>query len=189
MCASPDTLAQVEQPNLPPTCLTIFPGCICTLLRNLDVQSGLANGTKLIVLHSAAFCLRVKIVSGQNEGAIHTLPRIRFDVTSPLQFKFTRKQFPVKVAYCITANRSQGMTIDSNLLIDVTDEAFIHGQMYVAFSRSTKSSLIRVVGAINAEGRHFVKNIVYQQILTPTTPIMHGAMSDDSSDCGDDDSA
>lgn len=44
------------------------------------------------------------------------------------------RQFPIKLAYAITIHKAQGQTFD-NVVIDVGQGSFAHGQMYVAISR------------------------------------------------------
>lgn len=53
------------------------------------------------------------------------------------------KQFPVKLAWAITIHKSQGQTFD-NVIIDVGDGAFAHGQIYVALSRCRAFEGIRL---------------------------------------------
>jgi ATP-dependent DNA helicase PIF1 len=43
-------------------------------------------------------------------------------------------QYPLKLAWAVTIHKSQGRTID-NIIIDLGDGAFAHGQTYVALSR------------------------------------------------------
>jgi ATP-dependent exoDNAse (exonuclease V) alpha subunit len=45
-------------------------------------------------------------------------------------------QFPVKLAWAITIHKSQGQTFD-NIIIDLGNGSFTHGQTYVALSRCT----------------------------------------------------
>ena len=71
------------------------------------------------------------------------LPRIRFKVSLPFGkiFKIVRTQFPLRVAYCLTLNKSQSQTFDK-AVVDVTHEPFCHGQLYVAVSRVRESDNI-----------------------------------------------
>ena len=48
-------------------------------------------------------------------------------------------QFPVRLAWAITVHKSQGQTHDS-IIVDLTHDAFAHGQVYVALSRCTSLS-------------------------------------------------
>ena len=51
-------------------------------------------------------------------------------------------QFPVKVAFAITINRSQGQSFN-HLGCDFTKGPFTHGQLYVALSRINNPSNLR----------------------------------------------
>ncbi|XP_076036528.1 uncharacterized protein LOC143022270 [Oratosquilla oratoria] len=58
-----------------------------------------------------------------------------------------RKQFPVKLSYAMTINKSQGQTFDRcGILLD-SAQCFAHGQLYVACSRVTRwNSLVIYTG-------------------------------------------
>ena len=55
----------------------------------------------------------------------------------------TRMQLPLRLAYCITFNKSQSQTLNK-VLLDCTGEPFAHGHAYVAFSRVRDCDNIRV---------------------------------------------
>ena len=61
----------------------------------------------------------------------------------------TFDQFPLKLAWAITIHKSQGQTFDE-VVIDVGNGAFAHGQVYVALSRCTKLEGIRLKRRIHA---------------------------------------
>ena len=48
-----------------------------------------------------------------------------------------RKQYPLRLAYAMTVNRSQGQTLD-HVCLDLRAPPFSHGQLYVALSRVRK---------------------------------------------------
>ena len=50
-----------------------------------------------------------------------------------------RTQFPLRLAYSMTINKSQGQTTKKTVL-DTFDQPFTHGQLYVAMSRVSKST-------------------------------------------------
>jgi ATP-dependent DNA helicase PIF1 len=61
------------------------------------------------------------------------LPRIPIIPTNvPIQFK--RLQFPIRLAFAMTINKSQGQTM-SVYGLDLNTSYFSHGQLYMACSR------------------------------------------------------
>src|SRR5688572_8175637 len=58
-------------------------------------------------------------------------------------FKVYRRQFPVKLCYAMTINKSQGQTIDF-VGLDLEEPVFAHGMTYVGFSRVSAWNCLRV---------------------------------------------
>jgi len=80
-----------------------------------------------------------------------------------------RLQFPLRLAYCTTVNKSQGQEYDS-VLIDLRKESFAHGHLYVALSRVKYSDKITVL--INKsqtrttdDNHAMLTNILYPELL------------------------
>ena len=98
------------------------------------------------------------------------LPRIRFKVSLPFgkSFKIVRTQFPLRLAYCLTLNKSQSQTFEKSA-IDVSHDPFCHGQLYVAVSRVRESENImlfcRDTQLLEQCGGVLLTNIVYPSLL------------------------
>ena len=59
-------------------------------------------------------------------------------------FQFKRKQFPVRLSFAMTVNKAQGQTIP-HAGVYLPEPVFSHGQLYVALSRATVRSNIRIL--------------------------------------------
>lgn len=74
-------------------------------------------------------------------------------------FQFKRMQFPVKVCFAMTINKSQDKTFKI-AEIDVREDCFSHGQLYVAcFRFSMPTSLV----IFTPKG--ITSNVVYKGVL------------------------
>ncbi len=79
------------------------------LLRNLNQSIGLCNGTRLIVKRLGHRVIEAEIITGNNVGKRVFIPRIiMFSSGTDWPFVLRRRQFPVRVAFAITINKSQG---------------------------------------------------------------------------------
>ena len=102
----PEFLNSCELSGMPPHSLSLKPGSLVILLRNIDQGAGHCNGTKYVVVNIKPHVLELRSVDTYNRGATILLPRIiSISKTKTLPFTLRRKQFPVKLAYGITANK------------------------------------------------------------------------------------
>ncbi|KAG5530927.1 hypothetical protein RHGRI_025763 [Rhododendron griersonianum] len=74
----------------------------------------------------------------------------------------TRRQFPVRLAYAMTINKSQGQSVKF-VGVDLRTPVFSHGQLYVALSRCT--SFDRITVLLPEEETDSTTNIVYPEVL------------------------
>jgi len=132
------------------------------LLRNLNVKHGLLNGTRLIVRQMFDNSLDLEVITGVQTGRRIFLPKIDLSpADSTLPFSFKRRQFPIRLAFCITINKSQGQTLDK-VGVYLPSPVFSHGQLYVALSRARSFENVRVEMA-GKNGK--TKNVVWKEVL------------------------
>jgi len=121
-------------------------GCPIILLRNLDHTSGLCNGTRLLITQLGERVIEGKILTGSHAGNIVFIPRIALTTKSVngLPFVLRRVQFPVRLAFGMTINKSQGQSL-KHVGLDLITPVFAHGQLYTGLSRATDAPNIRIL--------------------------------------------
>ncbi|XP_043481756.1 ATP-dependent DNA helicase PIF1-like [Leptopilina heterotoma] len=130
----PEYLETLNPPNLPPHELRLRVNTVVMLIRNLSINEGLCNGTRLQVLELKNHLLKCKILTGDKCGQIVFINRITLYSDERYPFQFGRRQFPIRIAFVMTINKSQGQTFDK-IGIDLRRDVFNHGQLYVALLR------------------------------------------------------
>lgn len=159
---SPEFLSSVDFPSIPPARLHLKIGVPIILLRNLDAQQGLCNGTRMVVLRIGKNCLRVRVLTGDFAGDIRLIPKIKLTTNEEdFPFKISRVQFPVRLCFAMTINKAQGQSF--NIVgVDLRAQVFTHGQFYVAMSRVTDISKLYI---LEQPGGRQLMNIVYPEVL------------------------
>ena len=130
-----DACMYYRQNGVPDHALTLKKGDICFLMRNLNRKEKLANNQRVRIVEIHRYSIRVNTLSDYPQE--FQIPRIRFRVKLPFGgFVLIRTQFPLRLAYAVTFNKSQGQSIPHSL-VNIRHPPFSHGHLYVAMSRAT----------------------------------------------------
>jgi len=155
-------LNSLNPPGLPQHKLHLKVGCPVILIRKL-IPPRATNGTRCILRKIGRFVLEVEVSVGQYKGETILIPRIPLmPSSSDLPFSFKRLQFPVKVCLSMTINKSQGQTF-KHVGIDLREDCFSHGQLYVAASRTGSPSNLTFL--CQTRGSRTARNPVYKEIF------------------------
>ncbi|KAE9187157.1 hypothetical protein PF005_g20559 [Phytophthora fragariae] len=166
----PEVLHTININGIPPHKLTLKEGAPIMMMRNLNPDLGLCNGTRLRVVKLKPHVIHATIMTGERQGQDILIPRIVFvsdgdSRDSP--FRLRRKQFPVVPAFAMTINKAQGQTVQ-NLGLYLATPCFSHGQLYVALSRVTSRSKFKALieyPQLEEDDGVYTDNIVYRQIF------------------------
>jgi ATP-dependent DNA helicase PIF1 len=123
-----------------PETIQLCVGAQVMLLWNLDIEGGLVNGSRGIIINFVNNLPLVKFLNGR-EVVIdyHTWEHEENEKKILTVF-----QIPLKLAYALTIHRSQGCSLDY-AEIDLSD-CFSAGQSYVALSRVKNLEGLSIIG-------------------------------------------
>lgn len=114
-------------------------GAQVMLLKNINVNDGLVNGARGVVVKFSTEGLPVvKFRSGE-----HTVKYEKWSVKVMGGSILSRKQIPLKLAWAFSIHKSQGLTLDC---VEMSlGKVFEAGQAYVALSRAKSLASLRVL--------------------------------------------
>ena len=139
------------------------------VLRNLDPDNGVCNGTRVIVKRLHQNIIEAILINGPRANHTVYIPRIVL-ISDPQQtgVEFKRRQFPVRLAFAMTINKAQGQTLEK-VGIYLDRPVFSHGQLYVAMSRAKRPEDIKFLfgdsSRIRGQTGRYTANVVYNEVL------------------------
>jgi ATP-dependent DNA helicase PIF1 len=159
-------LNDIECSGLPNHRLILKVGVTVMLLRNLDVSSGLCNGTRLTVVHLGVNVVGAQIVTGSNIGDVVYIPRMKhLPYDANVSVSFQRLQFSLCVCFAMSINKSQGQTL-GQVGLYLPRPVFTQCQLYVAVSRvKTRSRLKILITDDNEKTKNSTVNVVYPEVF------------------------
>lgn len=135
--------ARLDRDCVAPAVLELAIGAQVMLLKNLNVEAGLANGSRGVVTgFSAGGAPVVKFLNGQEMTMQTNVWKLRINETTRVR----RTQFPLKLAYALSCHKSQGMTLDL-VKMDLGSKIFTAGQFYTAISRARTMEGLSIIAA------------------------------------------
>jgi hypothetical protein len=170
-----DMLNKTNVSGLPPHELPLKVGASIILIRSLNPNKGFCNGTRCIIRQIKNNLLHASQLNASPNSPDILIPRIpmKSDQTKKNFVPFTRRQYPILLAYYLTFNRSQGQTLDSVGLF-LPCSVHTHGQFYTGTSRCGDPQKIYIY-ANQQEFEHlqpqldpnknYTKNIVWPELF------------------------
>jgi ATP-dependent DNA helicase PIF1 len=157
--------------GVPPHELHLQEGCPIILLRNMT--SGLANGTRLIIIQLMQHVIEAKVATGSTKGQRVFIPWLNITPSDTERMPFTLRcrQFPMHPAFAMTINKAQGQTLK---MVDIflPKLVFTHGQLYVAMSRIRCPEGVKLLVTNGWKDAHedahagvYTCNVIYTEVL------------------------
>ncbi|XP_076930230.1 uncharacterized protein LOC143594932 [Bidens hawaiensis] len=153
--------------GIPNHILQLKVGAPILLLRNTNLKKGLCNGTRLVVTQISRRVLEAVIITGTHAGEKTLIGRIDMTPTDTCwPFHMRRRQFPVKVCFAMTINKSQGQTFNHVCAYLEMPVFTQRGQLYVAASRVTSRDGLRFYINNNEKcPNNLTRNVVYKEVF------------------------
>lgn len=100
------------------------------ILKNLDLDNGIANGTRGVVVDLDINSVLVRILSGK----LIRIEKATWELKTEDNIEIKLIQMPLIPAWSLSIHKTQGSTLDL-VAMDLGDSIFEYGQAYVALSR------------------------------------------------------
>ena len=137
--------------------LALKVGAIIMSLRNLNRSQGLCNGSRLRVLKMFTNFIEADILIGfaaGNKVFIPNIPLVPSDTNLPSKLK--RTQIPIRLAYAMTIEKSQGQSFEK-VGVFLPEPVFSHGQ-HLSRARSFDDIKVSIIeGATQSINKEWLK--------------------------------
>jgi len=169
----PELLKSLTPSGLPPHKLVLKKEFPIILIRNLDALVGACNGARMVVTQMRSHVIEAKMLAGDHAGEHVFIPRTPMQPSNDkIGFSMCRTQFPVRLAFVMTINKSQGQGF-AKVGIYLPKSVFTHGQLYVALSRASAAKDISLFIENTDSREHcmhttdgtFTKNNVFREVF------------------------
>lgn len=138
----PALVAQLLKHCAAPQKLDLKVGAQVVLVKNLDPEKGLVNGSRGVVAEFRGNNPIVRFCNGLEVAMVSQ----SFEIIKGYTVLASARQIPLMLAWALTIHKAQGMTLD-RVTLDLS-KAFSEGQAYVGFSRARKLAGLSVKGDI-----------------------------------------
>ncbi len=129
-------MASLHQVGVPEHALKLKVGALAMVTCNLNPDLG-----RVCILHVSTHAVKARTLDAARR--IVFVPRLKFDLPLPnSHLRVTRKQFPLRLAYCLTGNKSQGKTLQC-VGADLRDSVLSPG------SRMARRTSLRVASPLH----------------------------------------
>lgn len=129
--------------KIPETCI-LAPGAQVVLTWNYDLERGLTNGARGVIESINELGIVVKFMNGKL--ALINYFKVENEDNKNIWIKF----MPLRLAYALTINKSQGMTLDCAIIVldkEGYNGKFGYGRAYTALSRVRNLKCIQIHNA------------------------------------------
>jgi len=162
-------LNSITASGLPLAKLQLKVGVPVIVMRNLAAAEGVCNGTRGVVIQMTNRVVEIRLITGDCAGSTFFVPRVKMETSQgDIPFTMSRLQFPLRLAFSMSINKSQGQSVQ-NVGLDLRSPVFGHGQFYVAISRVTSVHRLKIIWDPKSEQAK-TKNVVYPEVLLHPPP-------------------
>jgi len=151
-----EVLNSFSLPGFPDCELKLKVGLPLILLRNLNLNRRLSNGTRLLLKGVSDHVLWCKIMTGSCVGDEVLIPKI--------ELFHQGYQFPVARAFALTINKAQGQSLD-HVSVYLPRPVFGHRQLYMALSHATNIGGLKVSMVAEHDSEPTTRNVVNLDVI------------------------